>query len=137
MAVSAERNGSGENPGSEPRFEKVLERLGRSGFRSGIRLGFAEVEYLERKGLETVLSHGRDFVRERLAPARPGNDGKQTPWRGHPVFTAQHATATCCRKCLSKWHGIPKGRKLSESEVDYVLDLIGRWLLERSGNRHT
>ena len=34
----------------------------------------------------------------RLEPAQPANDGRQTPWRGHPVFTAQHATATCCHR---------------------------------------
>jgi hypothetical protein len=33
--------------------------------------------------------------------------------RGHPVFIAQHATATCCRGCLAKWHDIPAGRALT------------------------
>jgi hypothetical protein len=47
------------------------------------------------------------------------NDGKQTPMRGHPVFIAQHATATCCRGCLEKWHAIPHGRALSEQEQRY------------------
>ncbi len=43
-------------------------------------------------------SRARARLRE-TAPraAEPRNDGKQTPFRGHPVFTAQHATATCCR----------------------------------------
>jgi hypothetical protein len=51
--------------------------------------------------------------------------------RGHPVFVAQHATATCCRGCLAKWHRIPKGRPLSEAEIDYVLAVLRRWLVSR------
>jgi predicted Fe-S protein YdhL (DUF1289 family) len=48
--------------------------------------------------------------------------------RHHPAFIAQHATATCCRGCLRKWHGIPKGRALEESEKQYVVEVIGEWL---------
>jgi len=47
--------------------------------------------------------------------------------RGHPVFVAQHATATCCRKCIQKWHGIEKGRALNVEEVDFVVALITGW----------
>lgn len=74
------------------------------------------------------MKHGRDFVLERLAPAFPKNDGKQTPWGNHPVFVAQHATATCCRGCLNKWHKISKGKKLTDLEIDYVLSVIECWL---------
>jgi predicted Fe-S protein YdhL (DUF1289 family) len=56
------------------------------------------------------------------------NDGKQTPFRGHPVFVAQHATATCCRGCLAKWHGIPRGRPLEEGEKAHILAVLERWL---------
>lgn len=62
-------------------------------------------------GDKKALSHARDFVGKRLAPAVIENDGKQTPMRGHPVFIAQQATATCCRECLRKWHNIETGVK--------------------------
>lgn len=119
--------------GEKQRLENVFRRLGRSRFRSGFRLNAKETLYLRQKGLPEVLSHGRDFLRKRLAPALPPNDGKQTPWGGHPVFRAQHATATCCRSCLLKWHGIPKKRKLTEQEIDYILLVIEMWLSARSG----
>lgn len=119
--------------GEKQRLENVFRRLGRSRFRSGFRLNAKEALYLRQKGLPEVLSHGRDFLRKRLAPALPPNDGKQTPWGGHPVFRAQHATATCCRSCLLKWHGIPKKRKLTEQEIDYILLVIEMWLSARSG----
>jgi exodeoxyribonuclease V alpha subunit len=91
-------------------------------------LNRADRNYLERKRMSVVLEHAAEFVRTRLAPARPSNDGKQTPWRGHPVFVAQHATATCCRGCLEKWHGIPKGREMTQREKDYAVEVIAAWL---------
>jgi hypothetical protein len=106
----------------------VFERLERSSFRRKFRLGKMEREYLDSKGLEVILTHGADFIRKRLGPAFPANDGKQTPMKKHPVFVAQHATATCCRGCLEKWHAIPKGRELSAEEQAYLIELIGRWL---------
>lgn len=114
------------------RLENVFRRLGKSRFRSGLRLNARDTSYLRQKGLPEVLSHGRGFLRKRLAPALPPNDGKQTPWGGHPVFRAQHATATCCRSCLLKWHGIPKKRKLTEQEIDYILLVIEMWLSAQS-----
>ena len=69
-----------------------------------------------------------DFIRKRLSQADIPNDGKQTPMRGHPVFVAQHATATCCRGCLEKWHHIPKGRELTETEQEYIVNVIMEWI---------
>ena len=74
------------------------------------------------------MEHGRRFLEERLAPAVPKNDGRQTPMRGHPIFVAQHATAICCRGCIEKWHHIPRGRALTDEEIDYLLAILQRWL---------
>ena len=56
------------------------------------------------------------------------NDGKQTPMRGHPVFIAQHATGTCCRGCLEKWHKISKDEELSSLQQDYIVKVIMTWI---------
>ena len=109
-------------------LEDLFAALARSPFRSRFRLGPKERAYLEQKTLPVVLEHARQFVAQRLSPAEPRNDGRQTPMRGHPVFLAQHATATCCRGCLEKWHFIPRGRPLAAEEADYVVAVIGRWL---------
>ena len=109
-------------------MQKVFSRLSRSSFRSQIHLGERELEYLQKKGISEVLQHAADFIDSRLAPAFPAKDGKQTPWRNHPVFIAQHATATCCRGCLEKWHQIPKGRELTADEQQYIVQVIGAWL---------
>ena len=82
----------------------ILERLSVSKFRSKFHLTKKEKEYIHQKGLDIIEKHAQDFIRTRLSQAVILNDGKQTPYRGHPVFIAQHATATCCRGCLAKWH---------------------------------
>jgi hypothetical protein len=109
-------------------IDELFIALGKSRFRSRFHLAGKEAEYLRRRGIDTVLEHARQFVRDRLADAEPANDGKQTPMRNHPAFVAQHATATCCRGCLEKWHRIPKGRALTEAEVTYIIAVIERWL---------
>ncbi len=109
-------------------IDEVFAQLQRSSFRQRFRLQGPEREYLVRKGLDEIMAHAAEFIGKRLAPAEPANDGKQTPMRKHPVFVAQHATATCCRGCLEKWHAIPKGRELSAEERQHVLDVIRRWL---------
>jgi len=109
-------------------LDDVFTALSRSPFRRRFRLGVREREYLESKGMDTVLAHAADFIAQRLAPADPRSDGKQTPFRGHPVFVAQHATATCCRGCLAKWHHIEKGRPLSTDEQAYAVGVIEHWL---------
>ena len=94
-------------------LDELFLALGQSKFRSQFRLSGKEATYLEQKGLSTILDHAREFVTKRLAQANPTNDGRQTPMRNHPIFIAQHATGTCCRNCLEKWHHIPKGRPLT------------------------
>ena len=51
-----------------------------------------------------------------------------TPMKGHPVFIAQHATATCCRECIRKWHKMQPGRELSQVQQDYLVDVIMTWI---------
>lgn len=109
-------------------LDELFEALSKSAFRSKFHLQDKDLVYLHTKGLSTVIVHARDFIAKRLVPAAPKNDGKQTPFRGHPVFVAQHATACCCRSCLEKWHDIPKGRTLTQAEEAYVLKVLERWL---------
>lgn len=117
-------------PSPDP-LDALFQALGRSTFRRRFRLRGADLAYLRGKGMDTVLRHADEMIAARLAPAEPLNDGRQTPMRGHPVFVAQHATATCCRGCLAKWHRIPKGRELADSERAHVVAVIERWIREQ------
>lgn len=108
--------------------EQLFAALAKSGFRQRFKLQDKDRQYLQNKGLPTMAEHARDFIAKRLAPAVIANDGKQTPYRGHPVFVAQHATACCCRGCLQKWHLIESGRELTATEQDYIVAVLMRWL---------
>ena len=106
----------------------ILDKLSKSKFRSSFHLRKYMIEYIDDKGLEVIKSHAYDFIKKRLAPKIIPNDGKQTPTKGHPVFIAQHATATCCRSCLEKWYHIPKGRELSEEQIQFLVSIIMKWI---------
>ena len=110
-------------------INKLLDSLNRTKFRGSFHLNYKMKEYVRDKGLDVIEKHAYDFVNERLKPANPRNDGKQTPMRQvHPVFIAQHATGCCCRGCLCRIHKIPKGRELSDEEVNYVVLVLMMWI---------
>ena len=102
----------------------IFERLAQSPFRSQFHLTDKDRAYIAQKTMPVIAEHAADFIAKRLAPADIPNDGKQTPMRGHPVFIAQHATATCCRGCIEKWHKIPKGTELSQNQQEYLGSLL-------------
>ena len=106
----------------------MLKKLSFSKFRSSFSLSPSLKKYVEEKGMDKIKDHAQDFVKKRLSPAIIMNDGKQTPMRGHPVFVAQHATATCCRGCLEKWYHIPKGRELTSEEQEQIVAIIMAWI---------
>lgn len=109
-------------------YKQLFERLAVSKFRSSFHLKENDFAYIEKKGLAVIEDHARDFIAKRETPAWIPNDGKQTPMKGHPVFIAQHATATCCRECIRKWHKIKPGRELSLIQQEYLVEVIMTWI---------
>ena len=107
-------------------FTQLFDHLEHSKFRSSFHLKQQDIDYINEKGLDTLKDHARDFIEKREAPAYIPNDGKQTPMKGHPVFIAQHATATCCRECIRKWHKIQPGRELSQIQQEYLVEVSMR-----------
>ena len=105
-------------------YRQLFERLGKSKFRSSFHLKQKDLEYIQQKGMDVIREHAREFIAKREAPAVIPNDGRQTPMKGHPVFIAQHATATCCRECIRKWHKMQQGRELSQVQQEYLVDVI-------------
>src|SRR3954453_16216069 len=105
-------------------IDRLLERLARQPFRARFHLSVPDLATARRHGPFVLRQHALDLIAQRVAPAAPRKDGKATPYRGPPVFVAQHAPATCCRTCLERWHGIPKGRRLTDSQLAYVVEVI-------------
>lgn len=109
-------------------LKQLFTGLSQSNFRSRFHLKEQDKEYVRQKGLDRIREHAQAFIEKRLAPAVIPNDGKQTPMRGHPVFIAQHATATCCRGCLEKWHKIRAGKELTPRQKEYIIKVIMLWV---------
>ena len=109
-------------------IEEALQKLSSSEFRASFHLTDADVKYIDDKGMDTIRMHCRDFVHDRLSAAVPENDGKQTPWKGHPVFRAQHACACCCRGCLNRWYRVPRNTPLTEIQQEKIVNLLMAWI---------
>ena len=109
-------------------IKNKLLTLEKSRFRSGFHLNEKDLNYISKRGFKKIKEHAYDFIRKNIAGANPLNDGAQTPMKNHPVFIAQHATATCCRGCIEKWHHIKKGKELNENEINYIVCLIMEWI---------
>lgn len=111
------------------KYDEILYRLSKSNFRSSFKLKEKDINYIDKIGLDKVRKHAFDFINNRLKIFDEVKDGKQTPMRGHPVFIAQHATATCCRGCLEKWYGISRKKELNEKEVHFIVNIIMKWIV--------
>jgi hypothetical protein len=109
-------------------LDLLIDTIGKQRFRARFHLRGRDRATAILRGPSAIRAHARDLIAQRLAPAFPRNDGKQTPYRGHPVFVAQHATATCCRSCLLKNHGIEPGVELTPEQQEHVVDVICRWI---------
>jgi hypothetical protein len=99
------------------------------------QFGAEDYAYIESRGMTLLRTHVIDFVRRRIAPAFPKNEGRQTPLRGHPVFLAQHATGTHSRRSIQEVYEIPVGREMTPDEVDLIVAVIFRWIDEQVAAR--
>ena len=115
---------------TDARWATLKKRFLKSEYKARFKLADSDIEYINDRGINTIKNHANDFVIKRLVAENPKNDGRQTPMKGHPVFVAQHATGTCCRQCLKKWHRIATGKKLTDDQVAYIVDVIMRWLTD-------
>jgi hypothetical protein len=87
--------------------------------------------YALRKGKAGMREAAERRIRKAVGPAEPAFDGRQTGTHGNPLFYAQHATASCCRKCMEYWHGVEQGRSLSEDEVQYFTALVNMFIVDK------
>ena len=116
--------------------EEAFSKLEKSTFRSAFHLSLQDKAYVREKGMDTIRQHAAAFVENRLAPAEPKNDGRQTPMQGHPVFVAQHACAYYCRGCLEKWYRVPRGKSLTRFQQQRIVSFLLAWIsreMEKNG----
>ncbi|MBS1628679.1 MAG: DUF4186 family protein [Bacteroidetes bacterium] len=91
------------------------------------------IPFARKRGKNAILQHAKDIITKRIAKIPVGRfDYRCTPTKGKEiVHYAQHATATCCRRCLEHWHGIPQTIVLNESQIDYCVGLVEKYLNDR------
>src|SRR6266516_3662488 len=89
------------------------------------------LNHARRKGRVGMRLAAEKRIRKSVGPAEPPFDGRQTPKSGNALYYAQHATATCCRKCILEWHAIAPGRALTEEEITYMTELVLLYIDER------
>ena len=111
--------------------DDAFAKLARSKFRSRFKLAADDLAYIDRVGLETIRRHAEDFVREKLGPAEPRNDGKQIPMRGFLIFKAMHGLAMCCRGCMEKWWHVKRGIPLTDKQRAKAVDFLMAWVERR------
>ncbi|MBS3066936.1 DUF4186 family protein [Candidatus Pacearchaeota archaeon] len=111
----------------------IFQKLNASKFRREIHLSEEEKNFVRDKCLDKIIEDAYNFLDKNIR-SKKDNDGKQTPWRGHPVFVAQHATATCCRKCIKKWYKIPENKNLDDKEVKFFIEIILEWIDKEINN---
>src|SRR5438876_5533119 len=68
-----------------------------------IALSQRAINHARRKGRNGLRQHVKNHLSKAIGPAHPWHDGFQTPMAKDATTAipyGQHATATCCRKCL-------------------------------------
>lgn len=91
------------------------------------------INHAIRKGRINLYEAAHQRIATSVGRSRDDNprDGRQTGFTDNTLFYAQHATASCCRTCIEYWHGIPADRGLADGEVEYLTELVTRYLDER------
>jgi Domain of unknown function (DUF4186) len=89
------------------------------------------VNKARRKGRAKIYSGIAARIHTAVGAAHHPAEGKQTPWAGDAYFYAQHATGSCCRRCVEYWHGIKTDAPLTEDEESYLVALAHQFLYRR------
>ncbi|HWY12424.1 MAG TPA: DUF4186 family protein [Bacteroidia bacterium] len=95
---------------------------------------------IEKKAIENasklnpvqMKERAKKLINQKIGKSNNFREGYQTAKVGNEIVNyAQHATATCCRKCLEYWHNIPMGTNLNEDQLEYCADLAMLYIQDR------
>ncbi|PIK13707.1 DUF4186 family protein [Halobacteriovorax sp. JY17] len=117
-------------------FTDIFRRLGCSKVCSKFKLEDEQWDYLSKRGFDTILLEGRSLIVKIFSEELKTHSCKLAPVQTHPIFTALHATGTCCRSSLQKWHKIPKDKELKEKDIFYILLVVKEWIIRQEKPNH-
>ena len=87
-------------------------------------MGLGGFEDAVRRRVYQSVGRVYQMPKGKLQPFRDGSQTTDKVGKMTIIHYGQHATATCCRKCIDVWHGIPRGRELTQEEMDYLVKLL-------------
>ena len=92
-----------------------------------------DVSKAQKKGLKQLRNEVTKRIEKSIGPSSDQifQDGRQTPPNGNVIFYAQHATATCCRKCVEEWYGIRRTKPLKKQEKDYLATIMLKFITKK------
>jgi Domain of unknown function (DUF4186) len=117
--------------------ETIFQELGREFIRDHFLnkpIDERSKRQVKREGLSGIRARVRKHLSSRIGGEPDAWDGRQTPLEGSILNMAQHATATCCRRCAYYWYAIPKDRPLTESELDFCERMLLAYLDRRDAD---
>ena len=91
------------------------------------------INHAKRKGCAGLRIAAERRLHQSVGPPRSEipRDGSQTRFTTNVLYYAQHATATCCRKCIEAWHGIPREQALTNDQIGYMTQLLTHYVDKR------
>ena len=116
--------------------EAILDELGREFIRDHyLNKDFDKRarKLIRRYGLNGTCERAFSRLKSAIGGEPDDWDGRQTPFEGNALFYAQHATATCCRRCTWYWYGIPRDGELSKADLEFCHGLVQAYLDRRAG----
>jgi hypothetical protein len=95
-----------------------------------------KVANARKLGRSGVLDSARQRIGKKLQNPGKFADWGQIPFEqgGSIIHFAQHATATCCRRCIEAWYGIDRRQALTEEQIAYFAELILRYVVDHVPN---
>lgn len=81
----------------------------------------------QRLGRRELLRRAAERVRTALTRT-DAYAGRCTPYHGDVIAYAQHATAGCCRRCATYWHGLPNDSSPAPHHINHVIYLVRAYL---------
>lgn len=87
----------------------------------------------KKRGLKAIRERAKQIVSKKIGhPPVSRWDYRNCPQEGTEVIEyGRHATATCCRPCLERWHNIPQNAFLTEEQIKYCVDLVELYVKDR------
>lgn len=98
------------------------------------RLTQRALNHAKRKGKRGLRDPIKKHLSRAIGPAKPYRDRYQTSMNEDEptaIPYAQHATATCCRECLERWHGIKQGQQITDADLNYLTELVCLYIEDR------